>query len=66
MADFDALVRESQAQVAKNREEIAEMTARIESVRAKIDAGEQTDIDIETATFKTGIDGSDDDTTVTF
>lgn len=51
MADFDALVRESQAQVAKSQSEIAAMTARIESARAKIDAGEDASIDIENATL---------------
>ena len=51
MADFDALVRDSQAQVAKSQDQIAAMTARIEAARAKIDAGESADIDIENATL---------------
>lgn len=51
MADFDALVRESQAQVAKSQAEIQSVTSRIEAARAKIDAGEQADIDIENATL---------------
>jgi len=51
MADFDALLRESQEQVAKSQGEIAAMTARIEAVRSKIEAGEEAGIDIETATL---------------
>ena len=51
MADFDALVRDSQAQVAKAQTEIQAMTARIDQARAKIDAGEEASIDIETATL---------------
>ncbi|SFU14936.1 hypothetical protein [Sedimentitalea nanhaiensis] len=52
MADFDALVRDSQAQVAKSQAEIQAMTSRIETARAKIDAGENADIDIENATLE--------------
>ena len=51
MADFDALVRDSQAQVAKSQDQLAALTARIEAARAKIDAGESADIDIENATL---------------
>jgi chromosome segregation ATPase len=51
MADFDAMVRESQAQVAKAQSEIQAMTSRIETARAKIEAGE-SDIDIENATLE--------------
>ena len=50
MADFDAMVRESQAKVAKAQSEIQAMTSRIETARAKIEAGE-SDIDIENATL---------------
>ena len=52
MADFDALVKESQAQVAKSQAEIQAMTGRIEAARAKIGAGEAADIDIENATLE--------------
>ncbi|MEX0285744.1 MAG: hypothetical protein AB3N23_14140 [Paracoccaceae bacterium] len=51
MADFDQLVRESQAQVAKAQSEIETVTSRIETARAKIEAGESADIDIENATL---------------
>lgn len=52
MADFDALVRDSQAQVAKSQVNIQELTGRIEAARAKIEAGENADIDIENATLE--------------
>ncbi len=51
MADFNALLRESQEQVAKSQAEISAMTARIEAARSKIEAGEAAGIDIETATL---------------
>lgn len=51
MANFDALVRESQAEVGKSQAGIKAMTARIEAARAKIDAGEDASIDIENATL---------------
>ncbi len=51
MANFDALVRESQAEVEKSQAGIKAMTARIEAARAKIDAGEDASIDIENATL---------------
>ena len=51
MADFDTMLRESQAQVEKSQAEIAAMTARIEAARSRIDAGEESVIDIETATL---------------
>lgn len=51
MADFDTMLRESQAQVEKSQAEIAAMTARIEAARSKIEAGEDTAIDIENATL---------------
>ncbi len=52
MADFDALLRESQDQVAKSQADITAMTARIEAARSKLDAGEVAGIDIETATLE--------------
>ena len=52
MANFDALVRESQAQVAKSQTEIEALTTRIEAARAKVEAGENADIDIENATLE--------------
>ncbi|WP_238372004.1 hypothetical protein [Heliomarina baculiformis] len=52
MADFDALVRESQEKVAKNQAEIQAVTGRIEAARAKIEAGEASGIDIENATLE--------------
>jgi hypothetical protein len=52
MADFEALVRESQAQVAKSQSDIEALTSRIETARAKISAGENADIDIENATLE--------------
>ncbi|GAA6202723.1 hypothetical protein [Aquicoccus sp. SU-CL01552] len=51
MADFDTMLRDSQAQVEKSQAEIAAMTARIEAARSRIDAGEESGIDIETATL---------------
>lgn len=51
MANFDALVRESQDEVKKSQAGIKAMTARIEAARAKIDAGQDADIDIENATL---------------
>ncbi|QBF33169.1 hypothetical protein [Thalassococcus sp. S3] len=51
MADFDALVRESQAQVAKSQADIEALTSRIETAREKIKAGEDASIDIENATL---------------
>ncbi|WP_424985515.1 hypothetical protein [Microbulbifer sp. S227A] len=51
MADFEDMVRESQAQVAKGQSEIKAMTSRIEAARAKIEAGEDASIDIENATL---------------
>ncbi|OWU82440.1 hypothetical protein [Phaeobacter sp. 22II1-1F12B] len=52
MADFDALVRESQEKVAKSQAEIQAVTGRIEAARARIEAGEATEIDIENATLE--------------
>ena len=50
MADFDAQIKESQAQVATAQAKISEVTGRIEAARAKLDAGEAA-IDIENATL---------------
>ena len=50
MADFDAQIKESQAQVATAQAKISEVTGRIEVARAKLDAGEAA-IDIENATL---------------
>ncbi len=52
MADFEALVRDSRAQVERSQAKIEAVTSRIEQARAKIDAGEESDIDIETATLE--------------
>ena len=52
MANLDAQVRESQAQVAEAQGKIAELTSRIETARAKIKAGEVSDIDIENASLE--------------
>lgn len=52
MADFGALVQESQAQVAKSKAEIEALTAQIETARAKIEAGEDASIDIENASLE--------------
>ncbi|MBL4766698.1 MAG: hypothetical protein JKY94_03160 [Rhodobacteraceae bacterium] len=51
MANFEALVRESQAQVAKSQSDIEALTSKIEAARAKITAGKDADIDIENATL---------------
>lgn len=51
MTNFEEMVRESQAQVAKGQSEIKAMTSRIEAARAKIEAGEDASIDIENATL---------------
>ena len=50
MADFDAQIKESQAQVATAQAKISEVTGQIEAARAKLDAGEAA-IDIENATL---------------
>ena len=50
MADFDAQIKESQAQVATAQAKISEVTGRMEAARAKLDAGEAA-IDIENATL---------------
>ena len=50
MADFDAQIRKSQAEVAEAQAKIGEITSRIEAARQKLAAGEMA-IDIETATL---------------
>ena len=52
MTNFDTLLRESQDQVAKSQADIAQVTAQIEATRARIDAGADTGIDVETATLE--------------
>ncbi|MBB3992421.1 peptidoglycan hydrolase CwlO-like protein [Sulfitobacter undariae] len=52
MANLDAQVRESQAQVAEAQGKIAELTSRIETARAKINAGDAAEIDIESASLE--------------
>ena len=52
MANLDAQVRESQAQVAEAQGKIAELTSRIETARAKLNAGESAEIDIENASLE--------------
>lgn len=51
MADFDAQVRESQAQVEQAQSKIAELTGRIDAARAKMKTGDDISIDIENATL---------------
>lgn len=50
MADFDSMIRESQAQVSEAQAKITEITSRIEAARARLDSGEAA-IDIENATL---------------
>ena len=52
MANFDAQVRESQEQVAEAQAKIAEMTSKIETARAKMDAGDVLELDIENASLE--------------
>ncbi|WP_372886940.1 hypothetical protein [Shimia sp.] len=51
MADFDAQVRESQAQVAAAQAKITELTGRIEAARSRMVSGDDVSIDIENATL---------------
>jgi chromosome segregation ATPase len=51
MADFDAQIRKSQAEVAETQSRIAAVTGRVEAARARIAQGEP-EIDIETATLE--------------
>ena len=50
MADFEAQIRESQAQVAEAQAKISAITSRIEEARTKLAAGEAA-IDVENATL---------------
>lgn len=52
MADFDAQITASQEQVMAAKQRIAEISGRIETARARIDAGESVEIDIENATLE--------------
>ncbi|MCV2893628.1 hypothetical protein [Lentibacter sp. XHP0401] len=51
MADFDAQVRASAAEVEEAQAKIAELTGRIETARAKMASGEDIAIDIENASL---------------
>lgn len=51
MADFEAQIRDSQAQVATAQAKISELTGRIESARQKMAAGTDATIDIENASL---------------
>ncbi len=51
MADFDSMIRESQAQVAEAQGKIGAITSRIEAARAKLAAGEAA-IDVENASLE--------------
>ena len=50
MADFDAQVRESQAQVAAAQSKISDVTSRIEAARMELDQG--LTVDVENATLE--------------
>jgi peptidoglycan hydrolase CwlO-like protein len=50
MADFDSMIRDSQAQVSEAQAKITAITSRIEEARAKLAAGEAS-IDVENATL---------------
>ncbi|SDW09026.1 hypothetical protein [Litoreibacter albidus] len=52
MANFDAQVRESQEQVAQAQAKISEMTSKIETARAKLQAGDVLELDIENASLE--------------
>jgi peptidoglycan hydrolase CwlO-like protein len=51
MADFDAQIKKSQAEVAEAQTKISELTSRIETARQKLKAGDDIGIDIENATL---------------
>lgn len=51
MADFDRMIRDSQAQVSEAQAKISAVTSRIETARAKIAAGEAA-IDVENASLE--------------
>jgi hypothetical protein len=52
MANFDAQIRESQAQVAQAQTKIAALTGRIEEARVRMAQGTETRFDIENATLQ--------------
>jgi chromosome segregation ATPase len=52
MADFDAQIRESQAQVEAAQSKISELTSRIETARSKMAEGGDIAIDIENASLE--------------
>ncbi|SLN61030.1 hypothetical protein AQS8620_02773 [Aquimixticola soesokkakensis] len=51
MADFDAQIRESEAEIFRTQSKISEVTSGIERARSKAEAGDVTGVDIETATL---------------
>lgn len=51
MADFDAMIEKSQAQVAETQGRIQELSSRIETARQKMETGADIQIDIENATL---------------
>ncbi|MCO6385145.1 hypothetical protein [Oceanicola sp. 502str15] len=52
MADFDAMIEKSQAQVAETQGKISELSSRIETARQKMAEGQDIQIDIENATLE--------------
>ncbi|SIO09945.1 hypothetical protein [Vannielia litorea] len=52
MADFDAMIEKSQAQVAETQGKIRELSSRIENARQKMAEGQDIQIDIENATLE--------------
>lgn len=52
MSDFDSQILESQKQVAATQARISELTAKIDSAKVKLNAGEDISIDIENATIE--------------
>ncbi|SLN56282.1 coiled-coil domain-containing protein [Pseudooctadecabacter jejudonensis] len=52
MADFDAQIRESQAQVQDAQSKISELTSRIETARQKMAEGTDIAVDIENASLE--------------
>jgi len=52
MSDFDAQIRESQAEVAKTQGKISELTSRIETARSKLKDGDVAMVDIENASLE--------------
>ena len=51
MADFDAQIKKSEAEMAAAQSKISELTSRIETARQKLKAGNDISIDIENATL---------------